>query len=87
LGRARTQRTTYFDDTGRWILSQVARSTQSVGGVEIETERTEFDSMARPQRTYAFGALQQTLGYHADGTLASVADGKGNAIALGSWKR
>jgi hypothetical protein len=26
--------------------------------------------MARPQRTYAFGALQQTLGYHADGTLA-----------------
>ncbi len=87
LGRARTLRTTYFDDTGRWILSQVARSTQSVGGVEIETERTEFDSMARPQRTYAFGALQQTLGYHADGTLASVADGKGNAIALGSWKR
>jgi hypothetical protein len=53
LGRARTLRTTYFDDTGRWILSQVARSTQSVGGVEIETERTEFDSMARPQRTYA----------------------------------
>ena len=87
LGRARTLRTTYFDDTGRWILGQIARSTQTVGGAEIETERTDFDSLARPQRTYAFGVLQQTLGYHPDGTLASVADGKGNAIALGSWKR
>lgn len=87
LGRARTLRTTYFDDTGRWILGQVGRSTQTVGGVEIETERTDFDALARPQRTYAFGVLQQTLGYHADGTLASVADGKGNTIALGSWKR
>ncbi|TFZ46691.1 RHS repeat protein [Stenotrophomonas maltophilia] len=87
LGRSRTLRTTYFDDTGRWILGQVARSTQTVGGVEIETERTDFDALTRPQRTYAFGVLQQTLGYHPDGTLASVADGKGNAIALGSWKR
>lgn len=87
LGRSRTLRTTYFDDTGRWILGQVGRSTQTVGGVEIETERTDFDALARPQRTYAFGMLQQALGYHADGTLASVTDGNGNAIALGSWKR
>lgn len=87
LGSARVLGTTYFDDTGRWILGQVARSTQAVGGVEIETERTEFDALARPQRTYAFGLLQQTIGYHADGTVASVADGRGNTIQFAGWKR
>lgn len=87
LGRSRVLKTTYFDDTGRWILGQVARSTQTVAGAEIETERTEFDNLSRPQRTYAFGVLQQALVYRPDGTLASLADGRGNAIALDSWKR
>lgn len=87
LGRSRVLRSTLFDDTGRWILGQVSRTTQTVTGTEIETQRTEFDALSRPQRTYAFGLLQQTLGYHPDGTLASVADGKGNTITLNSWKR
>jgi len=87
LGRTRVLRRTFFDDSGRWILGQVSRSTQTVTGIETETGRTEFDRLSRPQRTYAFGIVQQTMVYHPDGTLASVADGKGNTITLNSWKR
>lgn len=87
LGYARVLRTSYYDDTARWVLGQVARSSQETGGVDIETGRTDFDAASRPYRIYAFGLLQQTLGYNADGTVVSLADGKGNMIGLASWKR
>ncbi len=87
LGYARVLRTSYFDDTGRWVLGQVSRSSQETAGVDIETDRTEFDAASRPQRTYAFGLLQQTLGYNADGTLATLTDANNNTISLSSWKR
>lgn len=87
LGYARVLRTSYYDDTARWVLGQVARSSQETGGVDIETGRADFDAASRPYRTYAFGLLQQTIGYNADGTVASLADGKGNTIGMASWKR
>lgn len=87
LGYARVLRTSYFDDNARWVLGQVARSSQETGGVDIETDRTEFDAASRPQRTYAFGLLQQTLGYNADGTLATLTDANNHTIYLSSWKR
>ncbi|KAF1055453.1 MAG: hypothetical protein GAK43_00247 [Stenotrophomonas maltophilia] len=87
LGYARMTNTTFFDDTGRWILGQVARQTLTVSGVETETARTEFDALSRPQRMFSFGLLQQSAGYHADGNIASLADANGNTILLNSWKR
>lgn len=88
LGYARSLRTTYFDDMSRWVIGQVARRTQATAATgEVETERTDFDALSRPQRSYVFGLLQQSLGYHADGTLSSLADGRGNTITLNSWKR
>jgi hypothetical protein len=43
----------------------------------VETERTDYDATtALPVRQYAFGALQQTLAHHADGTLASISDAR-----------
>ena len=88
LGYSRTLRTAFHDDTTRWVLGQVSRRTQSSATTgETETERTDFDTLSRPYQTYAFGLLQQRLGYHADGTLASVADGNGHAVTLNGWKR
>ncbi len=40
-----------------------------------------------PQETYAFGKLIQKLTYNADGTVATVADGKGNVTTLTLWDR
>jgi len=87
LGYVRVLRTSYYDDTGRWVLGQISRNTQETSGVEIETSRTEFDAASRPFKTYAFGLLQQSIGYNVDGTIASLADARGNSIGLANWKR
>jgi YD repeat-containing protein len=79
----RVEDTVYHDDSVRWILGQVAQRT--VDG--IVAAQTTFDANAQPWKTYAFGKLQQTLTYNADGTLATVADGNNNATAFASWKR
>ena len=66
------------------MLGQVA--TVSTSG--MQAIRTDYDSSsALPKATYSFGFLQRTLGYNADGTLASVKDGLNNTIALSSWYR
>jgi len=83
LGYSRSETTEYFDDPSRWVLGQVSRSTTA----GIETARTEFNANSLPWRTYAFGKLQQTLTYNADGTVATVTDGRSNAVTLSSWKR
>lgn len=61
----------YHDDTQRWSLGQLQRVT--VNG--IETERSTFNGSALPEQRYAFGQRVSTTVYHADGTVASVADG------------
>ncbi|RMH87368.1 RHS repeat protein, partial [Lysobacter pythonis] len=53
-----------------------------------ETTRTDYDpATALPIRQYAYGKLQQSLTYHPDGTVATIADGRGNTTALSNWKR
>lgn len=82
-GQSRTTTKEYHDDASLWVLSQVRRTT--TGG--IEDMRAEFESAtALPLRFYAFGRLSQSVGYAADGTVASVSDGRGNATLLSSWK-
>ena len=87
LGYARVLRTAYFDDTARWVLGQVASSSQETAGVDIEVNRNEFDAASRPQRVYEFGLLQQTLGYNNDGTLATLTDANNHTISYSNWKR
>lgn len=83
LGYTKTDTTEYHDDLNAWVLSQV-KSTTTNG---IETARTSFDARSLPWQQYAFGKLQQTLTYHPDGTVATVADGRGLTTSLNSWKR
>jgi len=83
-GQSRTSATTYYDNLALWVNGQSARSV--VNGVE--QSRTEFDTTnALPIRAYAFGRLAQQVTYAADGTVASVADGRGNTSHLSGWKR
>lgn len=75
---------TYQDNESIWVLGQVA--TRSVNGVL--TDQTSFDpGTARPTQFWSFGKFTQAIAYNTDGTIASVRDGNGNIITLGTWKR
>ncbi len=83
-GQSRTSSTSYYDNPALWVNGQAARSVLN----GIEQSRTEFDTAkALPLRAYAFGRLAQQVTYAADGTVASVADGRGNTSHLSGWKR
>jgi len=83
MGESRATAQEFYDDLALWRLAQTKRST--VGGTE--NVRVEYDTTkALPLRFYKFGRLSQTVTYAADGTVASVADGRGNASLLSNWK-
>ncbi|MCE7032886.1 hypothetical protein LY625_09725 [Lysobacter sp. GX 14042] len=83
LGGSRTEATTYHDNRSRWVLGQLANLTvNSAVGTEIS-----YDSLARPTVFKHFGRVVQTRSYHADGTVATVKDGRNNTTTLSSWHR
>ncbi|QQQ02975.1 RHS repeat domain-containing protein [Lysobacter enzymogenes] len=95
LGYSRTETIDYYDDLAKWALGQVrtvtcAAPAACAGQVMLHKE---FDgAKALPVRFYSFGALQQSLTYNADGTIASVSDGRDSAAVdttalLTGWKR
>ncbi|WP_350000102.1 RHS repeat domain-containing protein [Stenotrophomonas lacuserhaii] len=85
LGDSRTDTTTYYDDASRWVLGQTASTTNNNTGL-VESQ-TSFNALALPEQQRQFGKVTQTLTYHADGSLASAADGRGNLTTLNNWKR
>ncbi|WP_181902791.1 RHS repeat protein [Lysobacter soli] len=80
-----TDVTEYFDDQGRWILDQVSKVTNSNTGKVAS--QTSYNAMSQPYQVWSFGKLQQTITYNADGTAATVKDGRDNTTSLSSWKR
>lgn len=80
---SRTEVLTYYDDTSKWVLGQIAKSV--VNGITVS--EISYNSNAQPVTKKTFGKLQQTLTYNADGTIATVQDGNNNVTALSSWKR
>lgn len=87
LGYGRTEATEYHDNLSKWVLGQVKRIIRTAPGNAEVMSQTDFDAADLPWHQYSFGALQQTLTYNADGTLAAVADGMNNATLLSDWKR
>lgn len=89
LGYSKTETTEYHDDLSIWVVGQVKRS--STNGTE--TSRTVYDTnTALPMSSYLFGKLKQSFVYNADGTLASVSNGRDSptydtTIRLAGWKR
>jgi YD repeat-containing protein len=78
----RTEDTAYDDDTARWVLGQI--KSRTIAGIVASS--TTFDASHRPWKVYAFGKLQDTFTYNADGTIATVADGRGNVTTYSGWK-
>jgi YD repeat-containing protein len=95
LGYGRTEAYTWYDDVSRWVLGQRQAVTcivpSSCNGQVISS--VSFDPVtALPLQFHAFGALQQTLTYHPDGSIATVSDGRDGAgvdttMTLLDWKR
>ncbi|SOD50479.1 RHS repeat-associated core domain-containing protein [Pseudoxanthomonas wuyuanensis] len=80
----KTETIEYHDDLSLWVLGQVKRTTTN----GIESSRTEYAWKASPTKTYAFGKLQQTIGYNtSNGTVSHVVDGKNNLTIFRSWMR
>ncbi len=80
---SRTEDTEYFHDLNKWVLGQV--KSVKVGSKFVS--RTVFDAAVLPKDSYSFEALQQTLAYNANGTVASVTDGRGKVTKVEGWHR
>ena len=81
---SRTETITYHDDDAKWVLGQI--SSTAING--IPAEQTSFDPITiQPFQTWSFGKLKQTLTYNANGTVATVKDGKGHTTTFTGWKR
>lgn len=99
LGHSRRDVTTYFDHTGKWILGQVAQTWND--DEDQILSRTEFDATtAAPVRFYGPGKassptatpsvapqLIQTATYRADGTVATIKDGRNLITQVNDWYR
>lgn len=93
----RTEQITYTDNTTKWVLGQVAQVKciapttalpNGCGASGTEMSATTYDpTTAVPLATSAFGKVQQTLSYNADGTVATAKDGNNNVTTLTNWKR
>jgi RHS repeat-associated protein len=84
MGSTKTDTTTYYDDLTKWVLGQVANAATN----GVQTTRSDYDAVSDlPTASYAFGKLQQTLAYNADGTLATAKDGNNNVTTLSNWYR
>lgn len=81
---SQTVATEYEDNTAVWVLGQ--RKQRSVNGVVAEAT-TYSPTTALPLTKSAFGKLQQTFTYNANGTLSTVKDGNNNVITVSDWHR
>lgn len=85
IDHQRTDGIGYHDDLALWVIGQPKQAYNVDTGAVASL--TTYDARALPHQSFAFGKLMQTLLYHPDGSLASVADGGGNTTVLENWKR
>jgi RHS repeat-associated protein len=85
LGYTRSEKTTYYDNTTKWVLGQVATVTEPVSGRQMVTN-TYNATTANPAARKRFGLQYESYTFNANGTLATKLDGKSNTITYGSYK-
>ncbi|MGO1069704.1 hypothetical protein [Lysobacter sp. CA199] len=83
--RSRSDTSEYHDDLALWVLGQPKKETNVDTGRVVS--ETVYNDKAQAVQRWSFGRLVESYGYHADGTLATVTDGRNNAISLNNWKR
>ncbi len=85
----------YHDNLNLWVIGQARKQytlesgpngRDHAGGV-LTSSQVEYNSQALPWKVYKFGRLDSTITYHADGTIATVTDGKSNVTTFTDWKR
>lgn len=95
LGHTRRSLTTYYDNPSNWVLGQVA-SVTCVAPAEckpswspngIVQSQTTYNAQDLPWKTEAYGKLQSTLAYYADGTVKTSSDGNAHTTTFSNWYR
>ncbi|MDQ3205779.1 MAG: RHS repeat protein, partial [Pseudomonadota bacterium] len=81
-GFSRSRTTAYHDNQAAWVLGQVQKA--SVNGI-VSDETVYHATTALPVEARSFGKFQNSLGYHADGTLSRVTDGRNLSTMLSGW--
>ncbi|MDQ3276061.1 MAG: RHS repeat protein, partial [Actinomycetota bacterium] len=81
-GFSRSRTTAYHDNQAAWVLGQVQKA--SVNGI-VTDETVYHSTTALPVEARSFGKFQNSLGYHADGTLSRVTDGRNLSTMLSGW--
>jgi len=90
-GYSRTDTTAWTNNLPLWVVGLPLSSTNVDTGL-VES-RTVYDAAtALPVETYAFGKLKQKITYAANGTVATVSDGKDTptfdtTVRFSNWKR
>lgn len=85
LGFSRSDVIEYYDNFELWVIGQVKQQYNVETGV-VRT-KADYNAKALPWKAYAYGKLQQTLTYNAEGNIETAADGRGNTITASNWKR
>lgn len=90
-GASITEKTTYHDNTTRWVLGQVAkveaRQTSATTPWQVPTENVYDPVTAAMTRHSRFGLVIRHYGWNADGTLASSRDGLNQQTLYQSYRR
>ena len=76
----------YYDYTPTWTVG-LAKSKQYSGQPQKTFEITYHPTSAMPTELRSFGRLAESYTYNADGTLATVKDGRNNITTLSNWYR
>ena len=85
LGYNKTDVSEYHDDQIKWVIGQVKRQYNAQTSAVMS--QVDYNAQSLPWKIYKFGKLQSTLSYNADGTLATVTDGRNNTTTVSNWKR
>ncbi len=86
LGPTRDDVLSYYNNLDLWVIGLPERSYNVDTGGMIEFENS-YNTLGQLVWSKQFGKLQHSLTYHADGTIATVTDGRGNVTHLSDWKR
>jgi RHS repeat-associated protein len=91
LAPSKTDMVVYRDDLNKWVIGQInSVSTGMTGDAATtkEVSRTEYDASSNlPMQTYSFGALQSTVSYNPNGTVATIKDANNYVTSLSNYKR
>jgi RHS repeat-associated protein len=86
LGSTRDDVVSYYNNLDLWVVGLPERSYNVDTGGMVEFENS-YNTLGQLVWSEKFGKRQHTLTYRADGTIATVTDGRGNVTELSSWKR